>query len=287
MMGVRGDGMVVGSVSGGCVESAVIESALSAIESGQPCMLDFGSLTDAQVWEVGLSCGGRIKVWVDPRPTERATWDRLPDMIQRNLPITRVVRLGSGDQWLWPDNAIPIDIEPGASREVQTEGTDYFVHTTPARDQLIIIGAVHIAVPLVRFAKALDFEVIVVDPRSALTSAERFPVQPDQMISAWPSEAFAQLSLTPSTHAVVLTHDPKIDDVAVVHLLRSPVAYIGALGSRATQAKRQQFLREEGFAEADLARIHGPVGLDIGAKSPEEIAVSIIAEIIQVRNAQR
>ena len=200
-----------------------------------------------------------------------------------------VTRLESGDRWIWPQDELP---EPQASQagealamRVSFEREGWFFHVVSPPDRLLIIGAAHIAVPLVRFAKSLDFEVVVVDPRSALATAERFPDAPDQMVVAWPDDALPSLALDGSTYAVVLTHDPKIDDAALINLLRSPVAYIGALGSRVTQQKRRTFLLESGFSETEIGRIHGPVGLNIGARSPEEIAVSIMAEIIQVRRA--
>lgn len=268
VMGIREDGHVIGSVSGGCVESAVIQAALEALQDGTPRMLDFGSLSDEQVWEVGLSCGGRIRVWVDPHPTSRSDWDALPKA--RTVYETD---LETGERKVVDD--------PTILESHESEGR--FFHVVSPPDRLVVVGAVHIAVPLVRFAKSLDFEVIVVDPRAALASAERFPDAPDQVIVAWPDDALPNLELGPSTYAVVLTHDPKIDDAALVHLLRSPVAYVGALGSRATQAKRRAFLAEAGFSESEIARIHGPVGLNIRARSPEEIALSIMAEIVQVR----
>ncbi|MEQ1933907.1 MAG: XdhC family protein, partial [Fimbriimonadaceae bacterium] len=131
------------------------------------------------------------------------------------------------------------------------------------------------------------FETVLIDPRAVLAASDRFPVPPDHTIIRWPAEAFASLELTDQTYAVVLTHDPKIDDVALEFLLRSPVTYIGALGSRVTQEKRKLALLAGGFNEREIARIHGPVGLKIGGRSPEEIALSIMAEIVQVRNARR
>lgn len=286
MMGIREDGVVVGSVSGGCVESAVIQTAIEALSSGLPQVIDFGALTDEQVWDVGLSCGGRIRVWVDPQPTTRRGWGVLPSST-----VVLATNLDTGERWLWPEDDLPEPQRTGATEAISArtsaESDGWFYHVVSPPDRLLVIGAVHIAVPLVRFAKSLDFEVVVVDPRSALATAERFPDAPDRMVVAWPDDALPSLGLDASTYAVVLTHDPKIDDVALVHLLRSPVAYIGALGSRATQRKRRAFLLEEGLSEAEINRIHGPVGLNIGARSPEEIALAIMAEIIQVRRKPR
>ena len=133
----------------------------------------------------------------------------------------------------------------------------------------------------------MGFETVVVDPRKAFAKQEAFGAGPDRIVDQWPEEALTQIELTEDTYAVVLTHDPKIDDAALAVLLRSDVAYIGALGSGTTQAKKRKELSAKGFSDAELDRIHGPVGLSIGARTPEEIALSIIAEIVQVKRARR
>ena len=258
-------------------------------------MLDFGSLTDDQVWEVGLSCGGRIQVWVDPEPYRREAWISALEAVHENSAGVFVTDLESGDQWLWnpgndSQNALgdcaQSAFDSRMSQEVEVESRRYFLHVLAERERLIIVGAVHIAVPLVKFAKELGFETIVIDPRPALSSADRFPEAPDQIVVEWPEQALSQIEITREAYCIVLTHDPKIDDVALSVFLRSPARYIGALGSRVTQAKRREGLLSRGFSEEDLNRIHGPVGLNIGARSPEEIALSIAAEIVQVRRAE-
>jgi xanthine dehydrogenase accessory factor len=297
-MGVRYDGAVVGSVSGGCVESAVIQEALAALTKGVPKMLDFGALSDESVWEVGLSCGGRIQVWVDPEPMKREVWQKALDLLEHDRPAVMVTRYEPFDQWLWA----PAHVSPNGpasliqtiqdayanrtSQETQAGEQTYFLHVLPTRERLVIVGAVHIAIPLVKFARELGFETVLIDPRPMLASADRFPVVPDKIIAEWPESALASVEITEETYTVVLTHDPKIDDVALAVFLRSPAVYIGALGSRMTQEKRRKKLVEEGFTDQDLARIRGPVGLSIGARSPEEIAISIMAEIVQVRRAR-
>jgi xanthine dehydrogenase accessory factor len=299
MMGVREDGLICGSVSGGCVESAVIESALASLADGQHRQLHFGQLTDDEVWDVGLSCGGEIDVWIDPLPVQRdrAIWDRLAELVKRDEPFTLVTLL------VWGSSPVPgatstkssgpiveqsIEAFDPASPTGMAAETDRaaFVQPIPSRDKLVIIGAVHIAIPLVGFARDLGFETIVIDPRGTFSVEERFEVLPDRMLSMWPEKAFKSVALTGSTYAVLLTHDPKIDDKALSALLKSQVVYIGALGSRSTHAARRERLLAAGFGEEDLKRIHGPVGLSIGAKSPAEIALSIMAEIVQVRRAQ-
>jgi xanthine dehydrogenase accessory factor len=294
VMGVREDGAVVGSVSGGCVESAVIQASLSCLETGSPRMLDFGALSDESVWEVGLSCGGRIQVWVDPDPMRRPVWQKTAEEIRCDQPAVVVTRFEPFEQWTWSANIGPISlispiesaIRIGKSTELEVEGERYFVHVFPSRERLIIVGAVHIAIPLVKFAKELGFETVVIDPRPLLASPDRFPTEPDSIIAKWPEQALSEIQLTEDSYCVVLTHDPKIDDVALAIFLRSLAGYIGALGSRVTQEKRRRELVAQGFTQEDLSRIHGPVGLDIGARSPEEIALSIMAEIVQVRRAK-
>jgi xanthine dehydrogenase accessory factor len=293
-MGVREDGAVVGSVSGGCVESAVIQAGLECLASGSPRLLDFGALSDESVWEVGLSCGGRIQVWVDPDPMRRLVWRKIVSQINCDQSAALITRVEPFDQWADPTDVGPASlvdpveqaIQSGQSTEFEADGHRFFVQVFPLRERLVIVGAVHIAIPLVKFAKELGFQTIVIDPRPQLATPERFAVEPDTIIPMWPEKALAGINLTEESYCVVLTHDPKIDDVALAAFLRSPARYIGALGSRVTQEKRRRELLSQGFTENDLARIHGPVGLDIGARSPEEIALSIMAEIVQVRRAR-
>ena len=295
VMGIRDDGIVIGSVSGGCVETAVIESALRALETGQPTELLFESIGEDNIWDVGLSCGGRIQVWIDPDPVHRFAeiWKELTDRISKDLPVVLITDLDSHSVQLWTPEmsqeigGIDLAYHERRSLQIETDGRRQFLAVYPPREKVVIVGSVHIAVPLVRFLKELGFETIVIDPRSSFASSERFPTQPDLILTEWPETALPKLSMTYATYAVVLTHDPKIDDVALAILLKQPIRYIGALGSRVTQAKRQETLKDLGFSDEDLARIHGPIGLNIGAKTPEEIALSIAAEIIQVRRTAR
>ena len=147
----------------------------------------------------------------------------------------------------------------------------------------MVVGGAHIAIPLVAIAKTLGYRTIVVDPRRMFGSEERFP-HVDQLLQAWPDKALEQVNLTSSTAIAMLTHDPKIDDPALKVALNSPVFYIGALGSRKTHTKRLQRLREAGIGEGQLERLHAPIGLDLGGRSPEEIALAIMAEIVKARH---
>lgn len=202
-----------------------------------------------------------------------------------------ITELGSGEQWLLhPDagdpppapelaSAIADALTQDRCRLVETPRATWFVqpHQPPVR--IVLVGAVHIAQPLARMASLAGFEVIVVDPRTSFATSERFPNV--SLSTLWPDEALGALGLDPRTAVVTLTHDPKLDDPALAAALRSPCFYVGSLGSKKTHAARLARLREAGFGDSDLARIHGPAGLSIGARSPAEIAVSMLAEIVR------
>lgn len=165
-------------------------------------------------------------------------------------------------------------------------GERLFIESFPPPEQLLIFGAVHTAIPLTAYAKVLGLRVVVVDPRAKFANRERFP-QADQVIVEWPQEVIPRLTLNEATYACILSHDPKIDHPTLAALLRSPVAYIGAIGSKVTQRDRRAWLREEGFTPEQIGRLYGPVGLPIGGSTPEEIALSIIAEVQAVRRGRR
>lgn len=163
---------------------------------------------------------------------------------------------------------------------------DVFVDVFPPPPQLVIVGAVHIAIPLVTFAKTVGFRTVVVDARRAFATDERF-AHADRLLIGWPADILPTLNLNESTCLVTLTHDEKLDNPALLVALNSPVRYIGALGSRRTHADRVASLQAEGATDAQIARIHAPIGLDLGGRRPEEIAVAIIAQIVQVTNAKQ
>ncbi|HTW69457.1 MAG TPA: XdhC family protein [Acetobacteraceae bacterium] len=204
-------------------------------------------------------------------------------------PIVLATRLPDGEQRLLPDPASPAELNEAAasalrddaSGTVKIAGSDWFLHVYNPPLRLVVVGAVHIAQALVPFASHCGFAVTVVDPRRSFASDERFP---DVTIStAWPDEAMDELRPDIRTAVVTLTHDPKLDDPALDRALKSPAFYIGALGSRRTHAARLKRLRELGHTDAEMARIKGPVGLNIEAVTAPEIALSIIAEIVAVR----
>jgi len=287
---------MAGSVSGGCIEGEVFAACQEALATGEARLLRFG-VADETAWEAGLACGGTIEVLIEPlrepiraeRPVATATVIRGPWRLGARLLVEAdgsvVGSLGDVALDQAAGRVARGLLAQGASREVELAGGDVavFIESFVPPPSLYMVGGVHIAVALARLAKVLDVRTIVVDARAAFASPERF-AHVDELVLAWPDEAL-EGRLDARSWVAVLTHDPKLDDPALRVALRSPARYIGALGSRTTHARRLERLRAEGFSEADLARIHGPIGLPIGAKTPEEIAVSILAQMIQVQRS--
>lgn len=291
---------MLGSVSGGCIEGAVVREAIAVIESGKPKRITYG-VSDEDAWDVGLSCGGSVEVFIEPFLSQGEMWQNLLAAVNSNQARVLLSDM-SGDkvsQILWGPDMEPLGDDASGERfavaekaygerkaqSVEIEGKAYFVQVFPRKSQLIIVGAAHITVDLVSLAQGFGFETIVIDPRGIFAEKTQFPTPPDHLHVDWPVEVLSQYALDPYTYVVLLTHDPKIDDQALHAVLRSDVAYIGALGSKRTAAKRQARLAEAGFSEAEIDRVYGPVGVNIKAKRPREIALSIIAQIIAVQNA--
>ncbi|MDO5757022.1 MAG: XdhC family protein [Rhodobacterales bacterium] len=277
MLAISGRGDMAGSVSGGCVEGAVISEASEAIADGKPRMLEFG-VSDDDAFAVGLACGGTIRVLVQPVGTA------LPENILTELVAARAARQPVA--LITPPGGIPRLEATGHAERFRMDRSGFMedgetfvaIHNPPLR--LIVVGAVHIAQALVPMARIAGYDPLIIDPRTAFATDARFPGE--VLLDEWPDEGVRALGLDGRTALVLLTHDPKLDDAALTEALRSDVFYIGALGSKRTHAKRLERMRAAGFMESDLARIHGPVGLDIGAAGPSEIAISILAQMIQV-----
>lgn len=291
-LAVDEQGLFVGSVSGGCIEGAVIEEALSTITDGKPRRLAFG-VNDERAWDVGLACGGKVEVFVerveDGRPPIAALLsaraERRATVLATELTTgaQRLVVAGRGEGGA-PSSASELSaaveraLVDERSTLVDSAGATFFLHVRAPRARLVIVGAVHIAQSLAALAEVAGVDVVVVDPRRAFATTERFAGV--EVAVEWPDEALARLGPDRRTAVVTLTHDSKIDDPALEAALRSPAFYIGALGSRKTHAARLGRLQALGFSAEDCARVHGPVGLDIGAVMPAEIAVSIVAELV-------
>jgi xanthine dehydrogenase accessory factor len=283
------------------------------LNTGTPKLLRFG-VSDEQAWSVGLTCGGSIEVFVEPwlrrrsgeptSPEERLVNEWL-NCLKKAEPFVvatiiqgetgalgrRALRRADGTMLSESENQSLLSIMSGRAAsflareqaEVVTaeEGEVFIESFFPAR-KLIIVGAVHVAVPLTTLAKALDFQVILIDPRGAFATDERFP-HVDRLVRQWPDEALQEIGLDAGTSLVILTHDTKLDDPALKFALQHQPAYIGILGSKRTHEKRIVRLKGEGFSDEQLARVHAPVGIDIGASTPAEIALSIMVEIVAQR----
>jgi xanthine dehydrogenase accessory factor len=257
---IRDDGLFEGSVSGGCVEGDVITEAQALIEAGGVSRrLDYG-VADETAWQVGLACGGRISVLVQ----------RLGDAGFSLALVDRLVAAAATGE----EVALATNMASGATHE--GDDGDLVLRWPPPR-RLAIIGAVHIAQALVPLAQALGIAVTVIDPRGLFAADSRFAGL--DIDRRWPDEALADWRPNAASAVVALTHDPKLDDVALAAALRSPAFYIAALGSRKNHGRRRERLAALGFSDGDLDRLHGPAGLDIGAADPAEIALSIAAEL--------
>ncbi|WP_270729763.1 XdhC family protein [Shimia sp. Alg240-R146] len=276
-MVVSGDGQLEGSVSGGCVEGAVMLEAMESLETGKGVLLEFG-VSDGDAFAVGLACGGTIKVLVEPVGAVLSE-DVLADLVAARAARTAVAYVCDGETGGGRLTTEGFEDRFRMDRSgVEDDGRFVAIHNPPLR--LVVVGAVHIAQALVPMARIAGFDPIVVDPRSAFGSEARFPGE--VILDDWPDEAMEQIGLDARTALVLLTHDPKLDDPALHIALKSPAFYIGALGSTRTHGKRVERLDEAGFGDRDIGRIHGPIGLDIGAASPSEIAVSIMGEMLRV-----
>jgi len=291
-LAVDAQGSFVGSVSGGCIEGAVIHEAMTAIEDGRPRLLDFG-VSDEQAWEVGLACGGRVQVYVE-RLDEAASLAAVLTAQAERRATASVTRFADGARCLLQDAETSGDLLLSAEQKQEAlarmvadrsgplacdEGL--FLRVYAPAPRMLVVGAVHIAQALAPMAGLAGFAVTIIDPRRAFAAAERFPEQ--TLCTDWPDEALARYQPDLLSAVITLSHDPKLDDPALVAALRSEAFYIGSLGSKRTHAQRLERLRALGFDAAALARIHAPVGLDLGGRMPAEIAVSILAQVLQVR----
>jgi xanthine dehydrogenase accessory factor len=296
-----GDGTIAGSVSGGCVETATALEIEQAIGRGTPKLVTFG-VTDERAWEVGLACGGTIKVFVEPAvgpnvlAAARGPGGEVVASVIAGPGLGRSVRVLEDGRI---DGVLPDSVPPDALREAalaalkkesstvrdfgtEADAVSIFFEAFPRRPRLIIFGGVQIAVALVPLAKALGYHTIVADGRQSFLDRARFP-DADELILAWPEEAFERIGLDSASYVCVLSHDPKFDEPALQIALRSPAAYVGAIGSRKTQAARRERLRESGLTDAQVERLHGPIGLDLGGRQPAETALAILAEMTAVR----
>ncbi|HEY4632903.1 MAG TPA: XdhC/CoxI family protein [Candidatus Limnocylindrales bacterium] len=314
---VADDGRIAGSVSGGCVEGAAFEEVVRARRTGRTRVIRYG-ISDEQAWDVGLACGGTIDVLVEPAVPSVAVAaatqslgagghgaavvtplpaDSPPAGFGQHTPgegappepelvVHDDGRLEGtlGDRTL---DAALVDaaaeaLRRGQSRTVELGGRSLFVEVFPVRPRLVIVGAVEVARSLVRLAHELGFETVVVDGRASFATPERFP-DVDRLVVGWPDEVADEIGLGPNDAVAVLTHDVKFDEPAIVEALRRGCRYVGAVGSRKTQADRRQRLLDAGVTPDELARLRGPVGLDLGGRQPPETALAILSEVVAER----
>jgi len=295
-------GGLSGSVSGGCIEGAVAQEARAALRDGQPRLLHFG-VSDETAWSVGLACGGQVEVFISvlDEALYEATRDALlahravvgatvivGEPLGRSALFTpggpTVGSLGAADSAA--HEAALASLRDGQCQRAALGEAELFVEPLLPPPTLVVVGGVHIAVTLVSLARTLGYRTVVVDPRSAFGSAARFG-HADRLVDAWPDDALRSIGLSASTAVAVLSHDPKLDDPALLVALRSDAFYVGALGSTRTQEKRRARLGEAGLSDPELARLHGPIGLPLGGRTPEEIALAIMAEIVLARNRRQ
>lgn len=295
-----------GSVSGGCVEGAAAAEVRRAQRDGHARVIRYG-ISDETAWDVGLACGGIIDVLVEPavRPEAIAAAEApaaaLLTPLPADAPGDELVPLEPGAGELpgeallltAPDDApaalraaVVAAFDDGTSTTARDKsGRQWFVESFAAPPRLVVVGAVHTALPLVRMARELGFRTVVVDRRATFAAAERTG-DADEVHVAWPEDAFATIGLGPRDSVAILSHDAKLDEPAIVGALRAGCRYVGAIGSRKTQAGRRERLLAAGLTDADLARLHGPIGLPLGGRAPAEVALAILAEIVSERHKE-
>jgi xanthine dehydrogenase accessory factor len=291
---VADDGRMVGSVSGGCVEGAAAEAVAESRRAGHASVIRYG-ISDDQAWSVGLACGGTIEVLIQPEVPETVI-DAARAQSTGAVPgigatvVTELPRTDAAGETIGAaqPEAAPLDalrdasLAAGRSRTADLGDRLVFIEAFPIRPRLVIVGATEIARSLVGLAGALGYERVVIDARSAFATRERFP-DVERLLTEWPEDAFEAIGLGPNDAVAILSHDPKFDEPAIAEAFRRGARYIGAIGSRKTQADRRRRLLDRGLTEAQLAELHGPIGLDLGGREPAETALAILAEIVAAR----
>lgn len=293
VLAVSEEGEVVGSVTGGCVEPAVYEEAQAILAGGPPKLLTFG-IADDEAFEVGLPCGGTVNILVDA--LDPALVKPVAEAVRAERPVAVAVRttgasigakeLVYGDEGGGGEVAAaarPL-LAHGRTGFVAVGDDEVFVTSLAPRARMYVFGAIDFASSLASIGRFLGYHVTVCDARGKFVTPERFP-DVDELVVEWPDRFLAQAPVDERTAICVLTHDSKFDVPILKVALGTSAGYIGAMGSRRTTERRSERLREEGVTDEQLARVHAPIGLPIGSRSPEQVAVAIAAEIVSVFNA--
>lgn len=302
MLAVNPDGEVIGSVSGGCVEGAVYELAVEVLATGEPRLQTYG-VSDDDDLSPGLTCGGIIDVLVR-RCEPGGPIGQVLDALTEEAPVALATVVGGpaqlgAERYLVDDTSAGSLGDEGLDARVTDEahamrdkaltgtveycGVRVFVHTFAMPPRLLVFGAIDFAAEVAHIGAYLGYRVTVCDARPVFATPARFP-HAHEVVRAWPHDYLADTEVDGSTAICVLTHDPKFDIPLLRAALRTPAGYIGVMGSRGTHADRIARLRAEGIGEAELGRLRAPVGLDLGARTPQETAVSVAAELISVRH---
>ncbi|QDC43238.1 XdhC family protein [Methylophilus medardicus] len=266
---VRDDGHLVGSVSGGCIEDDLADQAKHDQLPRQPAILDYG-INQAEAQRFGIPCGGQLKIFAEPLTDAAQLTPMLESLSQRRL-LKRSVHVSTGE----------VRHQAGSPEGMPYLDGDWFHSYFGPQWRLLIIGANQLGAVLAAMAQALDFHVMICDPREEMRA--EWHVEGADWLVGMPDDVVLEIAPDPHTAIVAVTHDPKLDDMALLEALKSQAFYIGALGSTKNQEKRKQRLRSFDLSEQEVQRLHGPVGLRIGSRTPAEIAVSILAELIQTR----
>jgi xanthine dehydrogenase accessory factor len=309
-MAVSADGEVVGSVSGGCVEGAVYDLATEVLRTGEPVLHTYG-YSDSDAFAVGLTCGGSVTVFVQAvAAADQPQLGEVLTALEAHEPVALATVISGGHLGarlaVWPDRvagtlgvagldaAVTDDARGmlaqgatgqrhyGPAGERRRDEVTVFVESFQPPPRLLVFGAIDFAAAVAKVGKFLGYRVTVCDARAVFATAKRFP-DADEVVVEWPHRYLARTTVDPRTAICVLTHDPKFDVPLLEVALRTPAGYVGAMGSRRTHDDRLARLREIGLTEAELARLHSPIGLDLGARTPEETAIAIAAEIVAGR----
>ena len=275
-------GEIAGSVTGGCVEPAVVREAREVL-AGEPARLREYGIADEDAFEVGLACGGTVGILIAQLELPLVPALAAAGRDDRPVALTMAAdgpALGAQTLVETPAGAVAALVDAGESALADLEGETVFVHALTPRPALYVFGAIDHAAALTRAGRLLGYRVTVCDARAAFVTPERFP-DADELVVEWPHRFLEHAPVDARTAICVLTHDPKFDVPALVAAVATPAVYIGAMGSRVTTEDREQRLRAAGLDDAAIGRIHAPIGLSIGARSPEEVAVAIAAELVE------